>query len=157
METVTSLFLLLISSLLIFSVLSQIDIGSNDKGDLIELRTYQARSLGETLMMFSNNSMEPPYLDNVSNASKRSAFFWDGNSFHNQLSSGLIVDGYIQEVLETTPDGLSAFLLLEDEQIAAPGISGEYISWSYRMSNGPMVTLYLSLHMGSIEVMGWGE
>lgn len=155
METVTSMLLLLISALLIFSVLSLIDIGKNDQVSLLELRTFQARSLGEVLMRYSNNSMESPYLDNGSISIDGAALFWDGFSFQGSNNLNVIDDVHVKGVLETTPDGLSVLLLIGGQQGIGPWISGEYVTWSYVMSTGSVITLYLSLHIGSIELVGW--
>jgi hypothetical protein len=155
METVTSLFMLIISALLIFSVLSQADMGMDNESDLFEFRTYQAQSLGETLILYFNNYAEVPIINDFPNNQSEGTFFWNGNSFFN-LTYGNFSDGEcIEEVLKMTPDGLSTFVSIGIPGSIIPDINGEFITWSHTMSHGLRFVLYLSLHIGSIEIPGW--
>ena len=153
METVTSIFLLIISSLLIISILSHVEHRSEDNEDLIELRNYQARSLGELLVMNSSSLMD----DQVPNSDRSSnlihAFLWDGHSLTDLGSSQYLEDPYIGKVLRTTPDGLSAVLILERGIESIPKISGDFISWTYPLPDGSVIHLFLSLYIGSIEIV----
>jgi hypothetical protein len=155
METVSSLFLLLASSLLIFSTLSQIDKGSENDGDLVELRSYQARSLGETLVLCGNNSINEPVTIQISDSETYRAFFWDSCEFIDLTPGDHSRDDIIEEVLKVTPDGLSAFLYIGPSNSMQKIVQGEYVSWSHSMSNDLVIILYLSVHGGSIDIAGW--
>lgn len=156
METVTSLFLLIVSALLIFSVLSQVDPRTDNEDPLFELRTYQVRSMGEALITFTNDLKEPTSYKNRSGSDHETAFYWDGASFHDLRSWNFSGSEKVQRVMETTPDGLSSYLLIGGKDVVVSGIIGEYITWHHMMPDGSVITLFLSLHVGSMEIEGWG-
>jgi hypothetical protein len=151
METVTSMLLLLVSALLISNVFTLLNTQHTNTASIIDLRTYQTRSLGETLVAYSNNSMESPYLGNFSDHQEFYVFFWDGSQMHTSNADKLLYGYPIEKVLRSTPDGLSAVIILGDTHGQTVSISGEYVTWSYVMTDGSIITVFLSLHADSIN------
>ncbi len=151
METVTSMLLLLVSALLISNVFTLLNTQHTNTASLIDLRTFQTRSLGETLVAYSNNSMESPYLGNLSDHQECDVFFWDGSQMHTSNVEKIKYEDPIEQVLRSTPDGLSAVIILGDTHGKTPSISGEYVTWSYVMTDGSIITVFLSLHTDSIN------
>jgi hypothetical protein len=148
METVTSILLLLVSVLLIFTIFSYLDMdGTNET--IQELRMDQVVSLGDSLVRYSNSTHEMPFLQIHSQILVGSVFYWNGRSMYAGPDvNGSIVD-WIEEVLKTTPDGLSSMVIFGNNDV---DINGEYVVWSQLSVSSIEVKVILSVHSGSINV-----
>ncbi|MGA1792381.1 MAG: hypothetical protein ACMUHM_00360 [Thermoplasmatota archaeon] len=153
METVTSLLLLIISAILVFGVLSFLDLGENDDNDrdLIRLRSFQAKCLGEVLV--STYSISLQYVEDDSSISD-AVVVWDGEGIviHDHGRSPIPLPW--TQALSTTPEGLTSALIFGDGNALIDGPSGEFVTWSHSMEGGDIVRIYLSVHVGSLHFGG---
>ncbi|MBN1540412.1 MAG: hypothetical protein JW939_09730 [Candidatus Thermoplasmatota archaeon] len=151
METATSMFLLIISAGLIFGALSFIQEGEGHDEDIVYLRNYQARGLGNSLIAFLQSSgagmPDPVIYDEI-------VLVWDGHGVRTSFDGSFHPLSGLSSVLAATPDGLASVLIVHTGEYVTDTPGGEFVSWSHRDGDGRVFLLYLSMHDGSMEMGG---
>jgi len=152
-ETLTSMFLLIISAILIFGVLSffQYGVDENNERDLIRLRDLQVKCLGEVLVDCYTVSL----IDIESEGyCSDAAIIWDGRVQEMQVQGDVLVPMVLEQALETTPDGLTAVLTFGRGGLVGIEPAGEFVVWSHSVKDGTFFQVYLSIHAGSLYFGG---
>ena len=152
METATSMFMLIVSAVLIFGVLNFLHGGEGRNEDLIDLRIYQIECLGEVII----SGYQTTYSTRETEPSKEgSVHFWDGLDIHCLGSDEMDDPHRIQSSISLTPDGLSSLLVVyyKDRPDIQP--VGEFVQWSRDLQDRVFFVLYLSIHPGTLQIGGF--
>jgi len=153
METLTSMFLLMISALLIFGVLTFLhpDGKENNDMDLIKLRSFQVKCLGQVLASSYIVSLGDIESDE---GCSDIIIVWDGEEKEVKDQGNPKVPLILRQALSTTPDGMTSVLIVGEVDPVDIEPAGEYVSWSNSIKGGTFFRVYLSIHAGSLSVGG---
>jgi hypothetical protein len=154
METPTSIFLLTISSLLIFSVLNALpEDGAGDK-ELWNLRQHQVNSMGDVIGRWNPFGTGESLILGLSSLEEDTAFVRDGEDISVMVGESPELLYLIEEFLSSSPDGLPCILfvdLIDQNDIT---IEGSFVTWSHVILARMVIRLFLPLERGSFSIEG---
>ncbi len=143
METPTSLFLLILSSMLIFGVVEVFTTGQSDPSDLFEIRDRQVNSMGDVLLSWYPGLWSQeigPF-----NMQNDTICYWDSGFLTITPYNGSLDIRLLEEFFGSTPDDLPSLLILDIDNERSPVLMGEYVKWAHS-GEGYQISLVLPLY-----------
>ncbi|MGA1848256.1 MAG: hypothetical protein ACMUHB_02850 [Thermoplasmatota archaeon] len=154
METPTSMFILMISVLLIFSILDTLPDNEGVDGNLWALRQHQVNSMGAVLGSWDPLGNGEPLILKLSRMEGDAAFTRDSEGISFGLVEGSQLQHQVEEFLSSSPDGLPCVLLVDLMDKSGMNIQGSFVTWSHVIMGRMVVSLFLPLDRGSLIFEG---
>ncbi|MGA1872250.1 MAG: hypothetical protein ACMUHY_01135 [Thermoplasmatota archaeon] len=149
METTTSMFMLILASVLVFGVLSFFNQGTDSEDRILELREFQVRSLGEVIVG-AYTSSDPSGAEILSCAG--TVILWNGTGLEMIEGDSERCPRILCEGIAATPDRMTSVLMVISPEQVRQQPTGQYVQWSYQFDATLVIKVFMSVYSGSLEL-----